>query len=75
MSRFIVIETAMWLDLIVPVYDSFNRTKSWSSPFYLAKESLNLAISLRMIYPRSDMSNSVIFKEFSESVVSSLRIS
>ena len=44
MSRFIVIETAMWLDLIVPVYDSFNRTKSWSSPFYLAKESLNLAI-------------------------------
>ncbi len=65
----------MWLDLIVPVYDSFNRTKSWSSPFYLAEESLDLAISLRMIYPRSDMSNSVIFKEFSESVVSSLWIS
>jgi len=59
----------------VPVYDSFNRTKSWSSAFYLTKEPLDLAISLRMIYPRSDMSDSVIFKEFSERVVSSLLIS
>ncbi len=75
MRRFIVIETALWLDLIVPVYDSFNGTKSWSSLFYLSKESLDLTISLRMIYPRSDMSDSMICKKFSERVVSSLRIS
>jgi len=65
----------MWLDLIVPVYYSFNRTKSGSSPLYLTKESLNLAIGLRMIHPCSNVANSMIFKEFSESVVSSLRIS
>ncbi len=64
----------MWLDLIVPVYDSFNRTKSYSSPFYLPKESLDLAIGLRMVYAGSYMANSMICKKFSEGMVSCIRI-
>jgi len=38
MRRFIVTGIALWLDLIVPVYDAFNRTKSWSSPFHFPDE-------------------------------------
>jgi len=66
MDWFIKIETAMRLDLIVPVNHRINRSEFLGSPFHLAKESLDLAVGLGMIHPRPDMSNRVIFKEFSE---------
>jgi len=75
MDRFIEIETAVRLDLVMPVDHRIDRSEFLGSAFHLTEEPLDLAVGLRMIHPYPDMPDPVIFKEFPKRMVRSIRMS